>query len=618
MLWDEGTWEPVGDPEEGLAKGDFKFILHGERLKGKWVLVRIKSSRGKRQSARRHENWLLIKERDEYAGDGEEADHRAGADQRALRPHDGGDRRRQVEWVEAGFQLQGRRRAAISRRRKRQAGEDGDARSCSRRNSSRRSSRRWSRRRRTARTGCTRSSSTATASIAAVGGGKAVDLHAHRPRLDRQVHADRAAARRPAVHVGADRRRGGGRRRGRAERFRRAAERDRRGQGQASSTTPSISSSLDGEDLRKLPLIERKERLATLLADQPRTGPLFYSDHVVGNGGEIFERACAMKLEGIVSKRADAPYRSERTQELAEGQMRHGPGVHHHRLAAVDGEGAAVLVAPGRRRATSDRLAYRGRVGSGFGERELTQLWPELEKRAVKTPPADDVPRRHPARRRSSSSRSWSPRSTSPAGPRTATSATAPSRACGTDKKAGEVVREMPKDRADEAEARAAVDHGRQRTATTARSRSRACASPIPNRVVFAGQKITKRKLIDYYLAVADLILPHVADRPLSLVRCPGGRRRRLLLPEARLAGLPRRLQADPHQGEGGQGRVPLHRGRAGPGRRGADGRARAPHLGLAHRDAGEARPHRLRLRPRRGGRLRRGQGRRRRRCATG
>jgi bifunctional non-homologous end joining protein LigD len=40
MLWDEGTWEPVGDPEEGIAKGDFKFILHGERLKGKWVLVK--------------------------------------------------------------------------------------------------------------------------------------------------------------------------------------------------------------------------------------------------------------------------------------------------------------------------------------------------------------------------------------------------------------------------------------------------------------------------------------------------------------------------------------------------------------------------------------------------
>src|SRR5664279_1400016 len=64
MLWDEGTWEPVGDVDAGLAKGDLKFILHGERLKGKWVLVQIKHNRDKRSKA---DNWLLIKERDEYA-----------------------------------------------------------------------------------------------------------------------------------------------------------------------------------------------------------------------------------------------------------------------------------------------------------------------------------------------------------------------------------------------------------------------------------------------------------------------------------------------------------------------------------------------------------------------
>src|SRR5450631_3029303 len=64
MLWDEGTWAPVGEPDEGLAKGDFKFILDGERLKGKWVLVRIKNNRDKRSKA---DNWLLIKERDEFA-----------------------------------------------------------------------------------------------------------------------------------------------------------------------------------------------------------------------------------------------------------------------------------------------------------------------------------------------------------------------------------------------------------------------------------------------------------------------------------------------------------------------------------------------------------------------
>jgi bifunctional non-homologous end joining protein LigD len=68
MIWDEGTWEPIGDPDEGLKKGDLKFRLHGHRLNGDYVLVRMKKNRtgGKR------ENWLLIKKRDDYASDGEE------------------------------------------------------------------------------------------------------------------------------------------------------------------------------------------------------------------------------------------------------------------------------------------------------------------------------------------------------------------------------------------------------------------------------------------------------------------------------------------------------------------------------------------------------------------
>src|SRR5437868_9245307 len=60
MLWDEGTWEPKGDPHAGLKKGHLSFTLHGERLKGGWDLVRM------RGDAKR-ENWLLIKENDEEA-----------------------------------------------------------------------------------------------------------------------------------------------------------------------------------------------------------------------------------------------------------------------------------------------------------------------------------------------------------------------------------------------------------------------------------------------------------------------------------------------------------------------------------------------------------------------
>jgi bifunctional non-homologous end joining protein LigD len=68
QMWDAGTWEPQEDVVEGYAKGQIKMILHGERLHGKWALIRLKTDRGKPS---KRNNWLLIKERDEYAVEGE-------------------------------------------------------------------------------------------------------------------------------------------------------------------------------------------------------------------------------------------------------------------------------------------------------------------------------------------------------------------------------------------------------------------------------------------------------------------------------------------------------------------------------------------------------------------
>lgn len=65
MLWDEGYWEPYGDVDEGLSEGMLKFTLYGKRLKGRWVLVRLKKKGDSK------DNWLLLKERDEYAQNAE-------------------------------------------------------------------------------------------------------------------------------------------------------------------------------------------------------------------------------------------------------------------------------------------------------------------------------------------------------------------------------------------------------------------------------------------------------------------------------------------------------------------------------------------------------------------
>src|SRR3954469_21460592 len=67
MLWDEGTWEPQGDPHAMLDKGDLKFVLHGKRMKGEWVLVHMKGRDAHKRDGSTRENWLLIKHNDEYA-----------------------------------------------------------------------------------------------------------------------------------------------------------------------------------------------------------------------------------------------------------------------------------------------------------------------------------------------------------------------------------------------------------------------------------------------------------------------------------------------------------------------------------------------------------------------
>ena len=82
-IWDRGTWEPVGDPEAAMRKGDFKFVLHGERLNGRFVLVRMKP-RPKEHA----ENWLLIKEHDGLEREGVSAAEMEAEKPSARRPEE--------------------------------------------------------------------------------------------------------------------------------------------------------------------------------------------------------------------------------------------------------------------------------------------------------------------------------------------------------------------------------------------------------------------------------------------------------------------------------------------------------------------------------------------------
>ena len=85
-------------------------------------------------------------------------------------------------------------------------------------------------------------------------------------------------------------------------------------------------------DLRKLPQVERKRMLSDLLGENDIGHPVIYSEHLTGDGQEMFEHATKLNFEGIVSKNAQAPYRSDRNEALAEDQDRAAGQIPRHRL----------------------------------------------------------------------------------------------------------------------------------------------------------------------------------------------------------------------------------------------------------------------------------------------
>ena len=128
---------------------------------------------------------------------------------------------------------------------------------------------------------------------------------------------------------------------------------------------------LNGEDLTKLPLEQRKQRLAKLLGKQD--GVIRYSDHVIGNGAAFFELACKQGLEGIVSKKRDAPYSPGRgktwlktkctlRQEFVIGGYTDPDGARTHIGALLVGY------------YEDGKLHYGGKVGTGFKQKDLVEL----------------------------------------------------------------------------------------------------------------------------------------------------------------------------------------------------------------------------------------------------
>lgn len=502
MLWDRGNWAPVeGKSASDLEKGHLHFTLDGERMKGEWLLIRLKPKPGERR-----ENWLLRKIADDHAGSGDELVERALTSVATGRT---------MQEIAAGRKLKPRKRSRAAK----------------------------------------------PPPFEPVQLATLVD---HVPDGGDWIHETKYDGYRALLSAGAEK----------ARIFTRTGldwsdkfpglisaaaaldcdsalidgeivVLDDKGHPDFSALQDAISNGdpealffafdilkLDGEDLKDLPNIDRKERLRPII---PGTGAIHFAEHVVGSGEPLLRAMCDAGLEGIISKRAAASYQGKRSKAWLKVKCTKrqefviiGWTQSSARLRAL----GALLVA------TRDRgsdLRYAGKVGTGFAAETLDKLRAELEPLATETPPVD-VPRS--ARRNAQWVR-----------PELVAEI-----AYG-ELTAGGILRHasfigMRRDKpASKVEAETAQPAPPQ---TTVKISNR-------ERIVFPESGITKGDLADYVQHMSGLILATAAGRPLSLVRCPEGRAKQCFFQRHGADNLGEDIRSLPVKGKDGKTRAYLY-----------------------------------------------------------
>lgn len=502
QLWDVGTWEPQEpDLEAAWARGQIKMILHGERLKGKWALIRLKSDRGKPS---KRNNWLLLKEKDEHAVAGE------------------GDALAQID----ASVTSGRSLAQIA---------EGDAQWISSKPT---------RRKAPPKPAPSRAASKAKQPHAFVPIQlcKAVD---HPPSAAGWAHEIKFDGYRLQIGVG------GGQavlrtRKGLdwTDRFPELAA-DAAGWPDAvidgelcaldddhmpdfSALQAAISEGETGrliyfafdllfegaEDLRRLPLSHRKARLQAYIdrIGAKAAARLRYVEHFASTGQAVLESACRMHLEGVISKKLDGPYHAGRSSSWVKSKCRGRDEVVIGGWSSEGGSRFRSLLVGVREKGG---LKYLGRVGTGFGETVTRLLMPALKAEA-----ADKSPFVGPGAPKGGKDIHWvKPRLVAEIehGGYTESGALRQAAFKGLrDDKAAEDVTDAP-------QAPAASQAPRKSGKVTVAG----VAISSPDKVLWPGADgrppITKAELARYYEAAAERLLAHVADRPVSIIRAPDG-----------------------------------------------------------------------------------------------
>lgn len=476
-VFDHGVWSANGDPLESLAAGKIDFVLHGGKLEGAWKLVRTGMRASKPQ-------WLLIKRQDEFARDAE-ADDLIGAKKKAAKkaPRKTATaatkkktsqpaRRRKRDWRSLAQALEGARPMrdnalpALQLATLRQSPPPGDD---------------W----------LHELKWDGYRLLARLEGGKA-KLRS-RKNLDWTADYPEIVSALEALGVSD------------ADLDGELIALDAKGRDDFSALQHTIAGSanatlryvlfdmpsLERVDLSRTRLIDRKRLLESLLEGSAPI--LAYSQHIVGHGEEVFAASAKQGMEGIISKEASSHYRSGRSHSWL--KVKH---------AQSDEFVVVGFTAPKRSRtgfgslllATRERgsLKYVGRVGTGFDDdmlRELTKTLRKLERKK----PVVDLPAHIPL----------SPRAVTWVEPKLIV----------------------------EIAFRGWAKEGLLRQGSFMRLREDKAMKDIggdteqrissPDKQIYPESGITKQMVADYYRTIAPRLLPEIARRPLSLLRCPDG-----------------------------------------------------------------------------------------------
>lgn len=519
QLWDRGYWEPEAtrDPQRALQDGELKFQLEGERLHGGWVLVRMKHDR----TRSRRTNWLLIKHRDAAAREDDRdsllAEDRSIASGRNMATIAAGKGRGAKAFMldpastvaaDAVWDSnRGDAAKARSRAKAEPVPEFVEPQLCR---------------------VVTRPPDDSgwvheikfdgyRAQLRVVGGHatlktrKGLDWTGKFPAI-----AEAAAHLRDALIDGE------------------VVALDDNGIPKFEALQAALSERrtddlvffafdllfADGEDLRRQPLAKRKARLKMLLDEDGDAGArLRYVEHFQVGGAAVLQSAREVGLEGIVSKRLDAPYGSGRSDSWTKTKCRAG-----HEIViggwSSEGERLRSLLAGVHR---GNHLVYIGRVGTGFSAAVVGKLLPQLKALTTRASPfgGDGAPRAErgvhwlkPVLVAEIEFAGWTDaglvRQASFKGLRE-------------DKPAIEVEAELP------ASSATPVTQPMAPETTIGRGRVEILGVTVshPDKALWPddgdGKPISKLDLAKYYAAMADYIVPHIVGRPCSIIRAPDG-----------------------------------------------------------------------------------------------